>query len=73
MTRPAQVFKPLVDEAQASIGKMHLGDKLNNADSSAIPKIIDTLAAHAPKAAETFVKGFINAACGGGCSRSAGC
>jgi hypothetical protein len=30
-----EVFKPLVDEAQASIGKMHLGDKLNNAVSSA--------------------------------------
>jgi hypothetical protein len=56
-----QVFKPLVDEAQASIGKMHLGDKLNNAVSLAIPKIIATLAEHAPKAAETFVKGFIDA------------
>jgi hypothetical protein len=55
------VFKPLVDEAQASIAKMHLGDKLSNAVSSAVPKILDTFAAHAPQAAETFAKAFIGA------------
>jgi acid phosphatase family membrane protein YuiD len=55
------VFKPLVDEAKASIGKMDLGHKLGDAIEKATPIIADSFAKAAPKAAGRFIHAFTNA------------
>jgi acid phosphatase family membrane protein YuiD len=53
-----QTFKPLVDEARASIGKMHLGDRLAELIEKETPRMAEAFANAAPKAASRFVHAF---------------
>jgi hypothetical protein len=57
----AQNLRPVRRMLERELGRAELGPKLAEAIDKAVPKIMDAAAAAAPKAAETFVKAWLDA------------